>query len=40
MMYSGRMGGGRNYGMASDEEIKNRPKVTRYDKREPKICQE
>lgn len=29
MMYSGRMGGGRNYGMASDEEIKNRPKVTR-----------
>ncbi|MDD4046972.1 MAG: ABC transporter ATP-binding protein [Tissierellia bacterium] len=28
-MYSGRMGGGRNYGMASDEEIKNRPKVTR-----------
>jgi len=23
------MGGGRNYGMASDEEIKNRPKVTR-----------
>lgn len=29
MMYSGRMGGSRNYGMASDEEIKNRPKVTR-----------
>ncbi|HPW99715.1 MAG TPA: ABC transporter ATP-binding protein, partial [Sedimentibacter sp.] len=29
MMYSGRMSGGRNYGMASDEEIKNRPKVTK-----------
>jgi len=28
-MYSGRMSGGRNYGMASDEEIKNRPKVTK-----------
>lgn len=29
MMYSGRPGGGRNYGMASDEEKQNRPKITK-----------